>query len=99
MKKTLLLVFIHGFKVSKALLPHSRPSTQTPADRFRTTKGGESTFGDDYQFTRDLRDNLAKELPKIDVKVLVYPKYETRGDLGDCVARFSDWYFGPFSLK
>ncbi|SPO04483.1 uncharacterized protein DNG_07168 [Cephalotrichum gorgonifer] len=67
MKKTLLLVFIHGFK------------------------GGESTFGDDYQFTRDLRDSLAKELPKINVKVLVYPKYETRGDLGECVSRFTDW--------
>ncbi|KAL2104654.1 hypothetical protein VUR80DRAFT_9940 [Thermomyces stellatus] len=67
MKKTLLLVFIHGFK------------------------GGESTFGEEYQFTRHLRDNLARELPKVDVKVLVYPKYETRGDLGECVARFSDW--------
>jgi hypothetical protein len=25
------------------------------------------------------------------VQVLVYPKYETRGDLADCVSRFRDW--------
>ena len=30
-------------------------------------------------------------LPKIDVQVLIYPKYETRGDLADCVGRFRDW--------
>ncbi|KAK2591848.1 hypothetical protein QQS21_010457 [Conoideocrella luteorostrata] len=54
-------------------------------------KGGESTFGDNYQFTRHLRDIVAQKLPKIDVRVLVYPKYETRGDLGQCVSRFRDW--------
>lgn len=26
------------------------------------------------------------------VQAIVYPKYETRGDLGECVSRFSDWY-------
>lgn len=35
---------------------------------------------------------VERELPKINVKVLVYPKYETRGDLGECVSRFRDWY-------
>ncbi|GJN68929.1 hypothetical protein PLIIFM63780_000883 [Purpureocillium lilacinum] len=54
-------------------------------------KGGEETFGADYQFTRDLRDAVAHKLPKVDVRVLVYPKYETRGDLGQCVSRFRDW--------
>ncbi|CAI4217861.1 unnamed protein product [Parascedosporium putredinis] len=54
-------------------------------------KGGENTFGDGYQFTLHLRDSVAKQLPKIDVKVLVYPKYETRGDLAECVGRFRDW--------
>ncbi|KAH7162507.1 hypothetical protein B0J13DRAFT_669209 [Dactylonectria estremocensis] len=54
-------------------------------------KGGESTFGDDYQFTKHLRDLVAQALPKLDVRVLVYPKYETRGDLGECVSRFRDW--------
>ncbi|KAL1869177.1 hypothetical protein VTK73DRAFT_3346 [Phialemonium thermophilum] len=54
-------------------------------------KGGESTFGDNYAFTEHLRRLVARELPKVDVKVLVYPKYETRGDLGECVSRFRDW--------
>ncbi|KAG6296844.1 hypothetical protein E4U09_001623 [Claviceps aff. purpurea] len=54
-------------------------------------KGGESTFGNDYQFTKHLRDIVAQKLPKIHVRVLVYPKYETRGDLGQCVSRFRDW--------
>ncbi|KAK5990118.1 hypothetical protein PT974_08384 [Cladobotryum mycophilum] len=54
-------------------------------------KGGEETFGDKYQFTEHLQDLVAKDLPKINVRVLVYPKYETRGDLGDCVSRFRDW--------
>ncbi|CAI6088834.1 unnamed protein product [Clonostachys chloroleuca] len=54
-------------------------------------KGGESTFGDDYQFAEHLRDLVAAELPKINVKTLVYPKYETRGDLGETVSRFRSW--------
>ncbi|KAK0711354.1 hypothetical protein B0H67DRAFT_646731 [Lasiosphaeris hirsuta] len=54
-------------------------------------KGGESTFGDNYAFTEDLRQRVAMALPKINVKVEVYPKYETRGDLGECVGRFRDW--------
>ncbi|KIE02920.1 catalytic protein, partial [Metarhizium majus ARSEF 297] len=54
-------------------------------------KGGESTFGDDYEFTKHLRDIVAQKLPKVDVRVLVYPKYETRGDLGECVSRFRNW--------
>lgn len=54
-------------------------------------KGGEATFGEEAQFTEDLRQMVADALPKVDVKALVYPKYETRGDLGDCVSRFRDW--------
>ncbi|KAH7114989.1 hypothetical protein B0J13DRAFT_236976 [Dactylonectria estremocensis] len=57
---------------------------------FRVSQGGEATFGDDYQFTKHLRDLVAQALPKLDVRVLVYPKYETRGDLGECVSRFRD---------
>ncbi|KAK1633605.1 hypothetical protein BDP81DRAFT_463316 [Colletotrichum phormii] len=67
MKKTLLIVFIHGFK------------------------GGDDTFGDKEGFTARLQADLAALLPKINVNVLVYPKYETRGDLGECVSRFRDW--------
>lgn len=54
-------------------------------------QGGEDTFGNGYKFTDDLRSAIERDLPKINVKVLVYPKYETRGDLGNCVSRFRDW--------
>ncbi|CAH0049233.1 unnamed protein product [Clonostachys solani] len=54
-------------------------------------QGGESTFGDDYRFAEHLRDLVAAELPKINIKTLVYPKYETRGDLGETVSRFRSW--------
>lgn len=54
-------------------------------------KGGEDTFGVDYQFTKDLRDLVREALPKIKVESIVYPKYETRGDLGNCVSHFRDW--------
>ncbi|PSR94610.1 hypothetical protein BD289DRAFT_459217 [Coniella lustricola] len=54
-------------------------------------KGGEETFGHKYAFTQDLRTRLGALLPRLDVQVLVYPKYETRGDLVDCVSRFRDW--------
>ncbi|KAK3302260.1 uncharacterized protein B0T15DRAFT_298876 [Chaetomium strumarium] len=54
-------------------------------------KGDESTFGKNYAFVEHLRKLLAGALPKVDVQAVVYPKYETRGELGECVTRFSDW--------
>ncbi|KAL6690430.1 hypothetical protein J3F84DRAFT_389317 [Trichoderma pleuroticola] len=54
-------------------------------------KGGESTFGDNYSFVEELRAAVIRELPGISIKVLVYPKYETRGDLGEAVSRFRSW--------
>ncbi|PHH63045.1 hypothetical protein CDD81_6376 [Ophiocordyceps australis] len=54
-------------------------------------KGGESTFGDEHRFTQHLQAAVAHKLPKAQVQVLVYPKYETRGDLGQCVRRFRSW--------
>lgn len=64
MRKTLLLVFIHGFK------------------------GSDNTFND---FPKDLRALLGTALPNIDVLSVQYPRYETRGDLRECVARFKEW--------
>ncbi|KAF7195419.1 hypothetical protein HII31_03311 [Pseudocercospora fuligena] len=64
MKKTLLLVFIHGFK------------------------GDDATF---HNFPKDLRALLSHSLPKINVLSVQYPKYETRGDLKECVARLVEW--------
>ncbi|KAI0128584.1 hypothetical protein BJ170DRAFT_335352 [Xylariales sp. AK1849] len=67
MKKTLLLVFIHGFK------------------------GGEDTFGPGSEFAEHLAALLSAALPKLHIRTLTYPKYETRGDLAECVSRFRDW--------
>jgi len=64
MRKTLLLVFIHGFK------------------------GSDNTFND---FPKDLRALLSTALPQIDVLSVQYPRYETRGDLRECVSRFKEW--------
>ncbi|CAG7935931.1 unnamed protein product [Penicillium nalgiovense] len=64
MRKTLLLVFIHGFK------------------------GGDDTFG---TFPEHLRVLASRALPAVEVATAIYPKYETKGDLKDCVARLRDW--------
>lgn len=34
---------------------------------------------------------MQNALPKINVLHVVYPKYETQGDLNECVAKFKDW--------
>ncbi|KAK4871195.1 hypothetical protein LT330_000432 [Penicillium expansum] len=64
MRKTLLLVFIHGFK------------------------GGDDTFG---TFPEHLRVLASRALPAVEVATAVYPKYETKGDLKECVARLRNW--------
>lgn len=64
MRKTLLLVFIHGFK------------------------GGEDTFG---SFPEHLRALVSHALPKIDIVAVTYPKFDTRGELKECVGRFREW--------
>ncbi|KAE8378879.1 hypothetical protein BDV26DRAFT_181956 [Aspergillus bertholletiae] len=64
MKKTLLLVFIHGFK------------------------GDDDTFG---KFPEHVRALIGRALPTITVATVVYPKYQTRGDLKECVGHFREW--------
>ncbi|KAK4137259.1 hypothetical protein BT67DRAFT_438521 [Trichocladium antarcticum] len=54
-------------------------------------KGDEATFGKNYAFVEHLRRLISGALPKVDVQAIVYPKYETRGDLGECVLGFRDW--------
>ncbi|RCI11657.1 hypothetical protein L249_7211 [Ophiocordyceps polyrhachis-furcata BCC 54312] len=54
-------------------------------------KGDDKTFGQDLGFTEDLRAEVARRLTRVHVRVLVYPTYETRGDLGECVSRFRSW--------
>jgi hypothetical protein len=82
MKRTLLLCFIHGFKVTKAA--GSVPTVFA----YRIRQGGDDTFGN---FPQELQARLSHDLPRIDVREIVYPKYETRGDLAECVGRFRDW--------
>ncbi|KAK3990227.1 hypothetical protein QBC44DRAFT_325919 [Cladorrhinum sp. PSN332] len=67
MKKTLLFVFIHGFK------------------------GNDQTFGHNLSFTTHLQRLVTKSLPNLNILTVIYPTYETRGDLTDCVTRFRDW--------
>ncbi|KAI1367202.1 hypothetical protein F5Y08DRAFT_82366 [Xylaria arbuscula] len=54
-------------------------------------KGGEDTFGAKSEFAQHLAALISAALPKIDVQAVTYPKYETRGDLHECVSRFRDW--------
>ncbi|KAI1173271.1 hypothetical protein F4777DRAFT_455560 [Nemania sp. FL0916] len=54
-------------------------------------KGGEDTFGAKSEFAQHLAALLSAALPKVDVRAITYPKYETRGDLYECVSRFRDW--------
>ncbi|KAI0971864.1 hypothetical protein F4678DRAFT_79095 [Xylaria arbuscula] len=54
-------------------------------------KGGEDTFGAKSEFALHLAALISAALPKIDVQAVTYPKYETRGDLHECVSRFRDW--------
>ncbi|POS85116.1 hypothetical protein EPUL_004686, partial [Erysiphe pulchra] len=51
-------------------------------------KGGDSTFG---SFPEYLKVIVKNALPNINVRALVYPKYETRGDLEECVKEFKEW--------
>ncbi|KAF2835450.1 hypothetical protein M501DRAFT_1008617 [Patellaria atrata CBS 101060] len=51
-------------------------------------KGGDDTFG---MFPSHLKAILSHALPKVNVEAITYPKYETRGDLTDCVGRFKEW--------
>ncbi|KAL1625895.1 hypothetical protein SLS56_007134 [Neofusicoccum ribis] len=73
MKKTLLLCFIHGFKVTSA-----RATIRETRRLTRFTKGDDDTF---RKFPQHLRGVLENQLPKLTVLAVTYPHYETRGDL------------------
>ncbi|KAH8106000.1 hypothetical protein BXZ70DRAFT_1004290 [Cristinia sonorae] len=51
-------------------------------------KGTESTFG---KFPERLRHVLSETIPNIVVETIVFPAYETKGDLNAAVIRFADW--------
>ena len=54
-------------------------------------KGGEDTFGERSEFSRHLASLVGAALPRVNVRAVTYPRYDTRGDLHECVARFRDW--------
>jgi len=55
----------------------------------RSLQGGDDTFGG---FPDHLRTLVSHALPNLDVLAVTYPKFETRGELKDCVGRFREWY-------
>ena len=55
-------------------------------------QGDDDTFGPFPQRLRELADSA---LPAVNVVTVVYPKYETRGDLKECVGRFREWFVLP----
>jgi hypothetical protein len=81
----------HAQDTPVMLHPWFQGSSFTLADLPHTDnmQGDDNTFGG---FPEQLRTTLSHALPNISVKEVVYPKYETRGDLTECVARFRDWY-------
>ncbi|KAG8530476.1 uncharacterized protein KY384_004979 [Bacidia gigantensis] len=66
----------------------SLPSSTTLTPTTSVSSGGDDTFG---HFPDDLRALISHALPNITVKTITYPKYETRGDLKECVGRFREW--------
>ncbi|EFW98811.1 hypothetical protein CMQ_4663 [Grosmannia clavigera kw1407] len=54
-------------------------------------KGDADTFGPRSRFAHELGRRVAVSLPRVDVRVAVYPPYQTRGDLAATVVRLRDW--------
>ena len=88
MHRTLLLCFIHGFKV-RLLSPGSTSAIFAWVILIESfLKGGDDTFA---AFPQDLSALVSHALPNITIKAVTYPKFETRGDLKECVGRFREW--------
>ncbi|KAI0104998.1 hypothetical protein GGR51DRAFT_549210 [Nemania sp. FL0031] len=51
-------------------------------------KGNDNTF---RTFPEDLKAQVTKQLPDDHVESVVYPKYETKGELGQCSVSFLEW--------
>lgn len=82
-KKTLLLVFIHGFQVG--------PHIDSNITKFKLTyiaQGDDNTFGD---FPQHLQTITSPYLPKHRVVTKIFPRYETRGDLTIAVSKLRSW--------
>ncbi|KAF8195699.1 hypothetical protein K438DRAFT_1718952 [Mycena galopus ATCC 62051] len=51
-------------------------------------KGTDTTFG---EFPARLKHILTETVPNTSVEVIVFPQYETKGDLTEAVVKFADW--------
>ncbi|KAE8352316.1 hypothetical protein BDV28DRAFT_149114 [Aspergillus coremiiformis] len=51
-------------------------------------KGDDDTFGN---FPEHVRALIGRALPAVNIAIVVYPKYETRGNLKECVGQFREW--------
>ncbi|KAH9844147.1 uncharacterized protein C8Q71DRAFT_731474 [Rhodofomes roseus] len=51
-------------------------------------KGTDSTF---VQFPQRLQHILSETIPNTVVECIVFPAYETKGDLNEAIVRFADW--------
>lgn len=78
----LLIVFIHGYLNTSQIV--AAPFT----DRQPRFRGGEDTFLD---FPARLNHVLSETVKDLIVECVVFPAYETRGELAEAVARLSDW--------
>jgi hypothetical protein len=67
---------------------HLTRSERSPAPNLRALQGDDDTFAG---FPQHLRALLGHALPKVRIVTMTYPKYETRGDLKECVGRFKEW--------
>lgn len=56
--------------------------------RVATIKGNDDTFKD---FPEDLQKQVAAQLPEHNVEAVVYPKYDTKGELGQCSESLLSW--------
>jgi hypothetical protein len=52
-------------------------------------KGDDDTF---QSFPHDLKIQVAKKIPDQNVESVVYPKYETKGELAQSTEQFLSWY-------
>ncbi|KAF4776053.1 hypothetical protein HER10_EVM0003182 [Colletotrichum scovillei] len=89
MPRTLLLCFIHGFKVSSQQQQQAIDApAQQAANKYKFHKGNEDTFHD---FPDDLKRSVTKQLPDHRVESIVYPQYETKGELAQATEAFLAW--------
>lgn len=78
------------------------PALGSPTDKRRVLllcfihgfKGNDDTF---QNFPEDLKRSIASNLDNDLVESVVYPKYETKGELAQSTEAFLDWYASPLT--